>query len=129
MEWKKNNTFGLLTFGSFGFFWISFATLLLLPALNVTKAPAPVELAVFLGIWGLFSFGLFICSVRMHRMLTITLLMLVVVFVVLVVAQLTGNPLILVAGGVTGLITGGLALFIGLGQAINEVYGSKVLPV
>ncbi|MDD1718905.1 MAG: acetate uptake transporter, partial [Methanoregulaceae archaeon] len=127
MEWKKNNTFGLLTFGSFGFFWISFATLLLLPALNVTKAPGPVELAAFLGIWGLFSFGLFICSIRMHRMLMITLLMLVIVFVVLMLAQLTGNPLILFTGGITGLITGGLALFIGLGQAINEVYGSKVL--
>ena len=39
MEWKKNNTFGMLTFGSFGFFWISFATILVLPALGLTKAP------------------------------------------------------------------------------------------
>ena len=37
LEWKKNNTFGLLTFGSFGFFWISFATIILLPVLGLSE--------------------------------------------------------------------------------------------
>ena len=48
MEWKKNNSFGMLTFGSFGFFWISFATLLMLPAVGLAKAPGAPELAAFL---------------------------------------------------------------------------------
>jgi succinate-acetate transporter protein len=46
-----------------------------------------------------------------------------------VAAQLTGNSLVLNIGGITGLIAGGLALSIGLGQLINEVYGSRVFPV
>jgi uncharacterized protein len=129
MEWKKNNTFGLLTFGSFGFFWICFATLLMLPAAGLSKAPGPGELAVFLGLWGIFAFGLFICSLKMHKTLQITLLALVVTFFLLVAAQLTGNSIILVAGGVIGVITGALAFYMGFGQVINEVFGKKLVPL
>ena len=129
MEWKKNNSFGMLTFGSFGFFWISFATLLMLPALGLAKAPTAVELAAFLAIWGIFALGLFICSLKMHRLLQVTLAAVVLLVVLLVAAQLTGNGLILTLGGVTGIIAGALALYMGMGQVINEIFGSRVLPV
>jgi len=129
MEWKKNNTFGMVTFGSFGFFWISFATLLLLPALGLAKAPLPVEMAAFLSVWGIFAVGLFICTLKMHRVLQITLLAVVLLVILLVTAQLTGNSLILNLGGLVGLVAGGLALYIGMGQVINEVYGNRIFPV
>jgi uncharacterized protein len=129
MEWKKNNTFGLVTFGSFGFFWISFASILMLPALGLAKAPGPAELATFLSVWGIFAFGLFICTLKMHKILMITLLAVVLLVILLVAAQLTGNVLILQLGGVMGIIAGGLALYIGIGQLVNEIHGNKVFPV
>jgi len=129
MEWKKKNSFGMLTFGSFGFFWIAFATLLMLPVLGLAKAPQPVDLAAFLAIWGIFALGLFICTLRMHRLLQITLAAVVLLVVLLVAAQLTGSALVLVLGGVMGIIAGALALYMGMGQLINEIYGSRVLPV
>ena len=55
MEWKKNNSFGMLSFGSFGFFWISFAAILMLPVLGLAKGPQPVELAAFLAVWAIFA--------------------------------------------------------------------------
>jgi len=129
MEWKKKNSFGMLTFGSFGFFWISFATLLMLPVLGLAKAPQPVDLAAFLAIWGIFALGLFICTLRMHRLLQITLAAVVLLVVLLVAAQLTGSALVLMLGGVMGIVAGALALYMGMGQLINEIYGSRVLPV
>jgi uncharacterized protein len=129
MEWKKNNTFGLVTFGSFGFFWISFATLLMLPVLGLAKAPGAVELAAFLGVWGIFAAGLFVCTLKMHRVLQVTLLAVVLLVILLVLAQLSGYALILVLAGVMGLIAGGLALYIGLGQVINEVHEKRIFPV
>ena len=129
MEWKKNNTFGMVTFGSFGFFWISFAALLMLPVLGLAKAPQPVELAAFLAVWGIFAAGLFICTLKMHRLLQITLLAVVLLVLLLVVAQLTGNALILNLGGIVGLVAGGLALYMGIGQVINEVHGNRIFPV
>jgi uncharacterized protein len=129
MEWKKNNSFGMLTFGSFGFFWISFAALLMLPALGLAKAPQPTDLAAFLGIWGVFALGLFICTLRMHRLLQLTLAAVVLLVVLLVAAELTGSPLVLTLGGVMGIVAGALALYMGMGQVINEIFGSRVLPV
>ena len=129
MEWKKNNSFGMLTFGSFGFFWISFAAILMLPVLGLAKGPQPVELAVFLVMWGIFALGLFICTLKMHRLLQVTLAAVVLLVVLLVAAQLTGSSLVLNAGGVVGIIAGALALYMGMGQVINEVYGRRVLPV
>jgi len=129
MEWKKNNSFGMLTFGSFGCFWISFAALLMLPALGLAKAPQPVELAAFLAIWGVFAIGLFICTLKMHRLLQYTLAAVVLLVILLVAAELTGNALILTLGGVAGIIAGALALYMGMGQVINEIFGSRVLPV
>ncbi len=129
MEWKKNNTFGMVTFGSFGFFWISFAAILMFPALGVAKAPGPIDLAAFLSLWGIFAAGLFICTFRMHRILNVTLFFVVLLVVLLVTAELTGIELIKSLGGITGLIAGLLALYIGMGQTINEVYGKKIFPV
>jgi len=129
MEWKKNNNFGFLTFVSFGFFWISFAGLMMLPALNLAKAPQPVDLAAFLAVWGIIVLGLLICTLNMHKSLQVTLLAVLLLVVLLVAAELTGSGLIKMCGGIMGLIAGGLALYIGLGQIINEVHNRKILPV
>ncbi len=129
LEWKKNNTFGFLTFGSFGCFWLSFAAILMLPALGLASAPEPVDLAAFLGLWGLFALGLFICTFKMHKTLQITLLAVVILVVLLIGAELTGSVLLLTLGGVTGIIAGALALYIGMGQVINEIYNDRIFPI
>ena len=65
----------------------------------------------------------------MHRILNVTLFFVVLLVVLLVTAELTGIELIKSLGGITGLIAGLLALYIGMGQTINEVYGKKIFPV
>jgi hypothetical protein len=129
LEWKKNNTFGFLTFGSFGFFWIAFATILMLPILNLAAKPSAVDMAGFLAIWGIFAIGLFVCTLKMHKILATTLAFVVLLVVLLVIATLTANTLVHTLGGFVGIITGALALYIGMGQVINEIYGSRVFPV
>jgi hypothetical protein len=129
MEWKKNNNFGFLTFVSFGFFWITFAGIMMLPVLGLAKAPQPVDLAAFLSVWGIIALGLLICTLKMHRSLQVTLLAVLLLIVILVAAELTGSGLIRMSGGVMGIIAGGLALYIGLGQVINEVHNRRIIPV
>lgn len=129
MEWKKKNTFGMVTFGSFGLFWISFAALLIMPVIGVAKAPTPVDLAAFLGVWGILIVGLFVCSLKMHRILQVTLAAVVLLVVLLVAANLSGIHLVHTLAGVTGIVAGGLALYMGIGAVINEIYGSRVIPV
>lgn len=129
LEWKKNNTFGLLTFGSFGFFWLSFATILLLPVLGLSEKPGAMDMAAFLAVWGIFALGLFICTLKMHKILAVTLFFVVLLVVLLVAATLTGMQTIHTLGGLAGMVAGALAIYIGLGQVINEVYGEKIFPV
>ncbi len=129
MEWKKNKDFGFLTFVSFGFFWMTFAGVLMLPVLGLAAAPKPVDLAAFLAVWGIVALGLLVCTLKMHRSLQVTVLAVFLLIVILVAAELTGSGLIKLAGGVMGIIAGGLALYIGIGQVVNEVHNRKVFPV
>ena len=129
MEWKKNNTFGMVTFGSFGLFWISFAAILVMPALGLAAAPTTLDLAAFLAVWGILILGLFICSLRMHRVLQVTLATVVLLVVLLVAANLSGIHVVHTLAGIMGIIAGGLALYMGIGTVINEIYGSRVVPV
>jgi succinate-acetate transporter protein len=129
MEWKKNNTFGMVTFGSFGLFWISFAAILVMPALGLAAAPTTLDLAAFLAVWGVLIVGLFICSLRMHRILQVTLAAVVLLVVLLVAANLSGIHVVHTLAGIMGIIAGGLALYMGIGAVINEIYGSRVVPV
>ena len=129
MEWKKNNNFGFLTFVSFGTFWITFAGVLMLPVLGLAKAPQPVDLAAFLAVWGIVALGLLACTLNMHRSLQLTVLAVVLTIVLLVAAELTESGLVKLAAGLMGIVAGGLALYIGLGQVINEVHNRKIIPV
>ena len=47
----------------------------------------------------------------------------------LVGVELPGNSTILSGGGVVGIITGALAFIIVFGQAINEAYEKKIVPL
>jgi hypothetical protein len=129
MEWKKNNNFGFLTFVSFGFFWMTFAGVLMLPALGLAKAPGPADLAAFLAVWGIVAFGLLICTLNMHRSLQVTVLAVFLTIVLLVAAELTESGLVKLGAGLMGILAGALAIYIGLGQVINEVHNRKIIPV
>jgi uncharacterized protein len=129
MEWKKNNNFGFLTFVSFGFFWMTFAGVLMLPALGLAKAPGPADLAAFLAVWGIVAFGLLICTLNMHRSLQVTVLAVFLTIVLLVAAELTESGLVKLAAGLMGILAGILAIYIGLAQVINEVHNRKIIPV
>ena len=129
MEWKKNNNFGFLTFVSFGFFWMSFAGVLMLPALGLAKAPGPADLAAFLAVWGIVAFGLLICTLNMHRSLQVTVLAVFLTIVLLVAAELTESGLVKLGAGLMGILAGVLAIYIGLAQVINEVHNRKIIPV
>src|ERR1700692_3034962 len=65
MESKKNNTFGMTAFISYGFFWLSLVALILLPKWGVVAAPTEHAMAAYLALWGLFTFGLFIGTFRL----------------------------------------------------------------
>jgi succinate-acetate transporter protein len=55
MEWKKGNTFAATAFVSYGFFWLSLVTLIVLPKLNLAAAADETAMAAYLAMWGICS--------------------------------------------------------------------------
>ena len=104
MEWRKGNSFGAAAFFTFGFFWLSFVGLLLLPALKVADAPSPTAMAAYLFMWALFAFVTFIATLKYNRALQFIFAIVAILFALLGLGYLTGNPLFTTVAGYVGVI-------------------------
>jgi succinate-acetate transporter protein len=129
MEYKKGNTFGMVAFGSYGLFWLSFVLLLILPKMGLATAPDAVSLASYFVMWGLFTLVMFFASLKLSRGLQVVFISLAVLFFLLTAAELTGNSTITLIAGYEGIFTGLSAVYVGLATVINETYKRDVLPV
>lgn len=129
MEWRKNNTFATTAFISFGFFWLALCAIVTFPRLGISAAPGSLGMAAFLGMWGLFAFILMIGSFRTNVALAVTFVLLVILFALLVIRDLTGNLALNTFLGYEGIACGLLAIYTGLAQVINEMYGRVVMPI
>ena len=129
MEWKKGNTFGTTAFTSYGFFWLSLVALVLLPK---TTGAAPTDangMGTYLILWGLFTAVLFFGTLRLNRALQLVFSTLVILFFLLAGAEFSGNGGLAHFAGYEGILCGALAMYAGLAQILNELYGRIVWPL
>lgn len=136
MEWKKGNTFATTAFISYGMFWLVLVALLILPDMGFAKAPAADDatMTAFLFMWGLFTLVLFIGTLKLTRALQVVFSTLTILFFLLAYEHTIpgDNPLrhtIGMIAGYEGLFCGFSAIYTGLAQVLNEVYGKKLLPL
>ena len=130
MEWKKKNTFATTAFISYGFFWLTFVTLVVLPKAVTTIVPAkPEAMAAFLGMWGVFTAVMFVGTLKLNRALQFVFGSLTVLFFLLVAVKLSENTALEHFTGYEGIICGLSAIYTGLAQVLNELYGRTVLPL
>jgi succinate-acetate transporter protein len=131
MEWKKGNTFATTAFISYGFFWISFVTLVLLPRIIPSVVPAnETAVAAYLAMWGLFTAVMFLGTFRLNRALQVVFGTLTILFFLLAYGDFTGASADFKhATGFEGLLCGFAAIYTGLAQVLNELAGKIVLPL
>jgi succinate-acetate transporter protein len=131
MEFKKANTFGTTAFISYGFFWLSLVVLVLMPQFTSPALKTDnTGMAAYLAMWGLFTFGMFIATLRMSRALQVIFFTLTILFFLLAYGDYSQ------AGtgfkhftGCEGIICGFSAFYAGVAQILNEAYGKTVLPL
>jgi succinate-acetate transporter protein len=87
-------------------------------------------MGAYLAIWGLFTLGLFIGTIRINIALQVVFGTLVILFFMLA----AGHLFQLGEGfehstGFEGIVCGLSACYAGLAQVLNEVYGTTVLPL
>ena len=130
MEWKKGNTFATTAFVSYGFFWLSLVALIVLPKAIPTLAPTSAEaMAAYLGVWGFFTAVMFVGTLKLSRALQVVFSSLTLLFFLLVAVKLGGGPALEHFTGYEGIFCGASAIYTGLAQVLNEVYGKTILPL
>lgn len=129
MEWKKNNTFGTVAFTGYGFFWIALVASWILPKLGCAEASNDVTMGYFLVLWGLFTLGMFVGTLRLNKALQFVFGSLVILFFLLALADFTGSILIKRIAGFEGIICGLSALYTCMAQILNEIYGKTIMPL
>src|SRR5262245_18258231 len=130
MEWKKGNTFATTAFISYGLFWLTLVGLIVMTKLGWAAKSDEKAMAAYLFMWGLFTLVMFIGTLRLNRVLQFAFLSLSVLFFLRAYAdfanastgfkQFTGRA---------GIICGYSAVYTGLAQVLNVLYGKVILPL
>ncbi len=128
MEWRKGNTFAATAFISYGLFWLSLVTLIILAKLGWGAPSDDTAMAAYLAMWGLFTAVMFVGTLRLNRALQIVFATLSILFFLLAIGDFTAAS----AGfkhftGYEGILCGFSAIYAGLAQVLNELFGKTVL--
>ncbi|KPA73615.1 hypothetical protein ABB37_09747 [Leptomonas pyrrhocoris] len=134
LEWVRGNTFAYVAFVSYGAFWLSLVCVWMLP--NVTTGDSPLVAAgdeyfvgLYLALWGVFSFFMMICTLRMNVAIFLVFLTVTLLFLLLGGGNMTNNATALRAAGYEGIVCGCLAMYLGVAEVVNEVWDRVILPV
>lgn len=127
-EWKMGNTFGATAFTSYGFFWLVLVGIILMPKFGLPAANG-ATMAIWLGIWGIFTLFMFFGTLKLNRALQVIFGSLVILFGLLVVDKATGSETVARIAGFEGIFCGASAFYAAVAQILNEVYGKTVLPL
>ena len=130
MEWRKGNTFATTAFVSYGLFWLSLVALIVLAKLGWGAASNDTAMAAYLAMWGLFTAVMFVGTLRLNRALQVVFGTLAILFFLLAYGDYTNAS----TGfkhftGYEGIFCGFSAIYAGLAQVLNELFGKTVLPV
>ncbi|MBP1838155.1 acetate uptake transporter [Formosa algae] len=129
LESKKNNSFGMTAFISYGFFWLSLVGIILMPKMNIFEGPSVGAMVAYLIMWGIFTSLFFIGTLKISKALQVVFGTLAVLFFLLALGDYTENSTIKTITGIEGIFCGVSAIYAGVGTLLNEVYGRVVMPL
>lgn len=130
MEWKKGNTFATTAFISYGLFWLTLVGLIVMTKLDWAAKSEEKAMAAYLFMWGLFTLVMFIGTLRLNRALQFVFASLALLFFLLAYGDFAAaSPGFKHFTGSEGIVCGFSAIYTGLAQVLNELYGKVILPL
>ena len=116
-------------YASYGLFWLTLVALVTMPKMGLGTAPNATAMTAYLSMWGLFTAVLFIGTFRLNKALQVVFGTLTLLFFLLAIGDATENAAIKTFAGWEGIVCGFSAIYTGLAQVINEVYGRTIAPL
>jgi succinate-acetate transporter protein len=130
MEWRKGNTFATTAFTSYGLFWLSLVTTIILAKVGWGAPSNETAMGAYLAAWGVFTAVMFIGTLNISRALQVVFGSLTLLFFLLAIGDLTNAGAgFKHATGYEGIFCGASAIYTGLAQVLNEVSGKTVWPL
>jgi uncharacterized protein len=129
LEYNRGNTFATTAFISYGSFWLTLVAILVAPKLGLAEATPVAFMGWYLFMWGIFTFFMFIGSLKANRVLQFIFGSLTVLFFLLAVRDWTGSALIGRIAGYEGIVCGSSAIYLAMAEVINENFDRTVLPI
>ena len=86
-------------------------------------------LGVYLGLWGVFTLFMFFGTLKANRALQFVFLSLTVLFALLAIGHLADNEGIVHVAGWVGLVCGASAIYLAMGEVLNEQFDRTILPI
>lgn len=121
MEFKNGSTFGMIIFGSYGLFWITYVLNLLFQKISFA-GPTPKSYGFLFLVWGIITIAYYIGTLKLNRKLQIMFIGLTLWFFIKSAAIFTTNLNLGLLAGFEGILTGAIILIIGLAKILNELY-------
>lgn len=129
-ELCQGNTFAGTAFTAYGLFWWSLVIIWVNPfAASGMESADKIAMGYYLLLWGIFTFFMFIGTLKHNRITQVVFGSLTVLFVLLALGDFTGNHAITTIAGFEGIFCGCSAIYSAVGQILNEEYGKTIIPL
>ena len=128
LEFKNGNTFGTVAFTAYGAFWLWYSLLVWTIGAGWIKPPAAAGVGAVLAMWGVFTLYMWAATFKSSKGIFTTFLLLWMTFFLLAAGDfgwIAGKKL----GGLVGMATGVVALYVSFAEVMNETFGRQLLPV
>jgi len=129
IEWKRFRPFGATAFTSLGLFWLSLMAMAMFSGSGFSHFHGDPAMAAYLVLWGGFSLVLFFGALRLNRSLQLVLGSLVLFYFLLVTSIAFKSPFLLTLAGWDGILCAFSAIYTGIAQILNEIFGRSVVPL
>ncbi|MGB9736404.1 MAG: acetate uptake transporter, partial [bacterium] len=86
-------------------------------------------MVAYLVMWGIFTFVMYIGTLKLNRALQVVFFTLFLLFFLLAAGDASGSKVVHAIAGYEGIFCGLSAIYTGLAQVLNEVFGKVVLPI
>ncbi|CEF54804.1 acetate uptake transporter [Acetobacter ghanensis] len=129
LEYGVGNTFGMTAFIAYGAFWLTLVALIAMPHTGIVPASSPQLVGSYLLLWALFTFVMFLGTLRATRAHQVIFGTLVILFILLGLGDLLGQPELTLIAGYEGLICGLSAVYLAAAEILEAQFKYSVLPV
>ena len=127
-ELCQGNTFAGTAFTAYGLFWWSLVIIWINPFEGI-EAASKVAIGYYLLLWGIFTFFMFIGTLKHNRATQVVFGSLTILFILLALGDFTGNHTITTIAGFEGILCGLSAVYSAMGQIVNAEYGKEIMPL